>query len=265
MMLRDVQSEFDERNIPLRQVGVKDIRYPLQIIKKNGKTITTIATFNLYVNLPQHFRGTHMSRFIEVLNNFNKLLSWKDLKSFTRELKNKLDAKAAKVEIFFPFVIKKQAPISKMESYMSYDAHIYATMTEDDFSIATGIRVPVHTLCPCSKAISKHGAHNQRAYVNITIKSTKLVWLEELIAVAEKSATHDLYTLLKRVDEKHLTEFAYENPKFVEDVARDVAITLMEDPRIHWFTITVESMESIHNHQAYASVTWERGKGFWTM
>ncbi len=262
--LRDIQSEFDERNIPLRRVGIRDIKYPLKVMRKDGGTVDTIATFNLYVNLPHHFRGTHMSRFVEALEEFNEMLSWEDLKSFAMKLKDKLSAEASHIEIFFPFLIRKKAPASGKPSYMNYDAHIEAILRGKDFSILTGVKVPVHTLCPCSKAISKYGAHNQRAFVDITVKSTKIVWLEELIEIAEKGASHGLYALLKRIDEKHLTEHAYDNPKFVEDVARDVATILINDERIKWFSVEVESMESIHNHQAYASVIWERGNGFWT-
>ncbi len=261
--LKDIQGETDHRNIPLRKVGIKDIRYPLKVKKKDGSIVDTIATYSLFVNLPQHFRGTHMSRFIEILEEFNEILSWEDLKRFTQSLKEKLNAESSHIIITFPFLIRKTAPVSKKSSYMDYTAHIEAILRENNFSILTGIKAPVHTLCPCSKAISKYGAHNQRAWVDITVKSEKIVWLEELINIAEKGASHGLYSLLKRVDEKYLTEYAYDNPKFVEDVARDIAIILQNDDRIHWFRVEVESMESIHNHEAYASVEWERGRGFW--
>ena len=261
--LRDIQSESDKREIPLKRVGIKNIQYPLKVRRKDGGSVDTIATFNLTVNLPHHFRGTHMSRFIEVLEEFSEMLSWNDLKAFAMKLRDKLNAEASHIEILFPYLVRKKAPVSGKESYMNYDAHIEAVLERDTFAIYTGVKVPVHTLCPCSKAISKYGAHNQRAFVDITVKTTKLIWLEEIIETAEKSASHGLYALLKRVDEKHLTEYAYDHPKFVEDVARDAALLLKEDDRIEWFKVEVESMESIHNHQAYACVVWERGNGFW--
>ncbi len=249
--MRDVQSDKDFRGIPLRKVGVKGLRYPIKLKDRNNKFQNTIAIVNMYVDLPHYFRGTHMSRFVEVINRHQMKVDPKHMGILLEDLKQSLKAEVAHIEFHFPYFLKKLSPVSKMESYMSYDCS-FVVSKGLDIDFVTTVKVPVHSLCPCSKEISTKGAHNQRGFVTISIRNNKMVWLEELIDIAETSASMPLYSLLKREDEKFVTEKAYDNPKFVEDIVRDVAIKLNERSEILWYKIEVENMESIHNHNAYA-------------
>ncbi len=254
--MRDIQSDRDFRGIPLKKVGVKGLRYPIKLKDKNNKFQNTIAIVNMYVDLPHYFRGTHMSRFVEIINKHQMKIDPKHMGVLLTDLKKSLNAEVAHIEFYFPYFLKKFSPVSKLESYMSYDcSFIVSKAKEIDF--ITTVKVPVHSLCPCSKEISNYSAHNQRGFVTISIRNRKMIWLEELIEIAENSASMPLYSLLKREDEKYVTEHAYDNPKFVEDIVRDVALKLDTIPDIFWYRIEVENMESIHNHNAYACT--ERG------
>jgi GTP cyclohydrolase I len=249
--MRDVQNDRDYRGIPLKKVGVKGLRYPIKLKDRNSKFQNTVAIVNMYVDLPHYFRGTHMSRFVEIINRHRMKIDPKHMDVLLEDLKKSLSAEVSHIEFYFPYFLKKESPVSKMESYMSYDCSFLVSKS-DTLDFITSVKVPVHSLCPCSKEISDYGAHNQRGFVTISIRNNKMVWIEELIDLAEKSASMPLYSLLKREDEKYVTEHAYDNPKFVEDIVRDIAIHLDKRPEILWYRIEVENMESIHNHNAYA-------------
>jgi GTP cyclohydrolase IB len=251
---KDVQSLEDNRNITIDKVGVKNIRYPIIVDDRKNGTQNTVADLNICVELPHHHRGTHMSRFIEVLNQFHKESLIKNLEVFLQEIKRALNADAAYTTIRFPYFIKKSAPVSKIESLLSYNCFFEASL-KTNYELTIGVEVPVTSLCPCSKEISEYGAHNQRSLVMIKAKLDKFVWLEELIELIEQSASCEIYPLLKRVDEKYVTEKAYQNPVFVEDIVRELTLKLNKDDRISHFEIESENFESIHNHSAYASLT----------
>jgi GTP cyclohydrolase I len=255
-MLKDVQGQEDLRHIPLKHVGIKDLRWPIILKDPQNGVQHSVAVVSLAVNLPHEQRGTHMSRFVESLNSLGPI-SPHDLEQVLDLLKEHLSAKKAMIDLEFPYFIKKQAPVSGKCGYLDISCHYHAEK-EDRFQLDVGVDVPIHTLCPCSKEISKYGAHNQRAYARIVIRSLKTVWIEELVKIAEEAASSPIYSLLKRPDEKFVTEKAYENPRFVEDAAREIALRLNEDKRIQWYRVSVESQESIHNHNAFACV--EKGE-----
>ena len=249
----DVQNSRDNRNIPIDRVGIKGIRYPIVVQDRMKEKQPTIADVNLYVNLPHHHRGTHMSRLVEVLNEFKGVVSYKNLGKILLSMKERLNAEKSHIEFSFPYFLTKKSPISRQKSLMSYDC-VIAGVYDNHFSVTTSVKVPVHTLCPCSKEISKYSAHNQRGYVTITVGMIKFVWIEDLIEIAEESASSPLYSLLKREDEKYITEYAYENPRFVEDVVREVGEKLDKISGIRFYSVEAENMESIHNHSAYAMI-----------
>ncbi len=254
-MLKDVQAQKDERNIPLKHVGIKNLRWPIVLADREKGTQPTVATVSLAVDLPREQRGTHMSRFVECLKQVGPIRPF-ELEQVLDGLKEKLEAQKATLWFDCPYFITKKAPVSGIESYLDVDCHFKAEKGET-FSLEVGVDVPIHTLCPCSKGISKYGAHNQRAWAKMRIRSTQPVWIEELVTMAEKGASTPLYSLLKRPDEKCVTEMAYENPRFVEDAVREIALQLEKDTRIDWYEVTVESEESIHNHNAFATVEKE--------
>jgi GTP cyclohydrolase I len=252
---KDVQSLPDHRRIEIQKVGVKNIKYPVIVKDKKNKIQHTIATFNMYVDLPHHFKGTHMSRFIEILNEYRNGIHIKNIPKLLAKIKAKLSAESAHVEIEFPYFIDKRAPVSKAKSLMQYTCRfIGSTNNEEGEELLVGIEVPVTTLCPCSKEISEKGAHNQRSKVSVLLRFEKFFWIEDVIRLVEDSASSQVFSLLKRRDEKFLTEQAYENPMFVEDVVRSVAEKLASRPNFTWFSVESENMESIHNHNAYAMV-----------
>jgi len=255
--MKDVQNERDYRNIPIDKVGIKNLRVPIVVRDQKSKTQSTIADVNMYVNLPHHYRGTHMSRFGEILHRYIQDLSIENLRAMLEEMKTKFECEEAHIEIRFPYFISKEAPVSHVPSYMEYQCSIRAKLS-DALCIQMGVEVPVHSLCPCSKEISAYGAHNQRGVVRIEAKTTAFVWFEELITIAEKNASAPLFSILKRSDEKYITEKAYMNAKFVEDTARDIALALDRDSRIVWYQVEVENYESIHNHNAYALITRDK-------
>ncbi len=257
--MRDVQSERDYRNIPLERVGVEGLKYPIKVMDRTHGTQPTVGTVSLAVDLPEEFRGTHMSRFLEVLHFYKDYISLNNLEEILDELRNRLNASSAHIEIEFPYFLKKKAPVTGAESYMDYRCKFIATKNRE-FDFILEVNVPIQTLCPCSKEISDYGAHNQRAEVTIQIRMKKLVWIEELVEIAEESASSPLYALLKREDEKYVTEHAYDNPKFVEDVVRDVAMKLEANERIIWYYIMVKSFESIHHHNAYACLRRDKSQ-----
>jgi len=250
--LKDVQSERDERKVPLKKVGIKNLEWPLKVLDKARGHQYTVARISLSVDLRHDVRGTHMSRFVEVVNGL-KILSPSAIEEILSEVKEKLHAEKSYLKMHFPYFLWKESPVSRISSPLKIQALIKAESgLEND--ITMGVKVPVQTLCPCSREISEYGAHNQRAEVEILVRSKKMIWFEDLAAIAEKSASCPIYTLLKRPDEKFVTETAYGNAKFVEDVTRDAALELERDERIEWYRVQVTSFESIHNHDAFAYV-----------
>ena len=257
--MRDVQKELDQRNIQIDRVGVKGVSYPIILMDKDNKTQNTIASVSMSVMLPREYRGTHMSRFIEALEEFHGRVSPTNLESFTKRLCEKLHASESSVSFEFPYYFRKNAPVSGIESFSKCDVNLQASYEEGkNFDMIIGLKLNVQTLCPCSKEISCNGAHNQRALVSLNVRCNKLVWFEELITVIESSASAPLFTLLKREDEKFVTELAYANPRFVEDVIREIALNLDNEERITWYSANVTSYESIHNHDAFAEITRDK-------
>ena len=254
MSLKDIHNQQDHRNIEIDKVGVKSIRYPIVVLDKQNTVQHTVATINMYVSLPHLFKGTHMSRFIEILNRYRYGISTKNIAEILVQMKQRLKSESAHIEINFPFFIEKEAPVTRAKSLMEYTCTIIGSHREK-LDLVVGIAVPVTTLCPCSREISNYGAHNQRSIVRVSVRFRKFFWIEDLIALVERAAVNEIYPLLKRPDEKFITERAYENPMFAEDVVRAVAEQLDQDPNILWYTIEAENHESIHNHSAYAMVT----------
>ncbi|KQU71107.1 MULTISPECIES: GTP cyclohydrolase FolE2 [unclassified Rhizobacter] len=249
----DTQSERDERHLAIQRVGVKDVRYPLQL--KFGKTVQpTIGQWELDVALPAEQKGTHMSRFVAWLDALGEPLDADGLKLRFAEMLEKLHATHGRVEVKFPFFIRKRAPVSGVESLLDYQGSWVAEMRDGKPVVWSQVLVPVKSLCPCSKEISDYGAHNQRSHVTIRAELLQDVPWGELVRFAENAASSEIWPMLKRADEKWVTEHAYENPKFVEDLVRDVALGLNADPRIGRYTVDVENFESIHNHSAFARI-----------
>jgi len=253
----DVQNMRDDRRIPIKKVGVKGLRYPITVLDKANAVQHTTALVNLYADLPHEFKGTHMSRFIEVFNEHRKDLSMPRFLCMLDEVRLALDAQTAYSDLHFTYFIEKTAPVSGQKSIMSYECSYEGKVSASEREFTVTVQVPVQTVCPCSKAISKYGAHNQRGVVKACVKLGPFFWIEDLVGVVEKAASSDVYTLLKRDDEKYVTEKAFENPRFVEDVVREVhagILTLGDFPR---FQVEAENFESIHNHSAYALVEYE--------
>ena len=255
----DVQNMADTRHLAINRVGIKSIRHPVQVKDKNvGGVQHTIATFNMYVHLPHNFKGTHMSRFVEILNQHGREISVESFESILREMVQKLEAQSGYIEMSFPYFINKTAPVSGVQSLLDYDVTFIGEIDNGQYHFTMKVLVPVTSLCPCSKKISERGAHNQRSHVTITMRTNSPVWIEEVVRYVEEQASCELYGLLKRPDEKFVTERAYDNPKFVEDLVRDVAASLNADDRIDAYVVESENFESIHNHSAYALI--ERDK-----
>jgi GTP cyclohydrolase I len=252
--LHDKQSERDTRELRIDKVGVRGLRFPIQVRDKARSVQNTIATIGMFVDLPKEFKGTHMSRFVEVLNAHGNVVHVENIAEILRELQKKLNAATSHLEIEFPYFMSKKSPVSRRESLMDYTARFDAAACGAEIDFVLTVKANVTTLCPCSKAIAKYGAHNQRGEVTVAIRSRKIVWIEDLIATIEASASSELYALLKRQDEKAVTERAYENPVFVEDLVRNVALRLNADARVSWYKVEAENFESIHNHNAYACI-----------
>jgi GTP cyclohydrolase I len=280
--LVDVQNQTDTREIPLQKVGVKGLRYPVQVLDKADKVQNTTAEVSLFVNLPDQFKGTHMSRFIEIFHKHHKNLSMKHFLAMLEEIRENLDAARAFGEMSFPLFLEKAAPVSGQKGMMVYDCTYEGSVSAGDMSntgetrvareFFVSVAVPVTTVCPCSRAISNRGAHNQRGIVTVKIQckahhqSASFFWIEDIIEIVEKSASSALYSLLKREDEKYVTEYAYDNPRFVEDLVREVYLGIIEfgvsrKEDFPWFSIEAENFESIHNHSAFACAEYRSQKG----
>lgn len=252
--LKDTQNERDDRRLPIDRVGIKNLRHPLRIRDRDQTAQHTVATVSLAVDLPHQFKGTHMSRFVEVLNAHGRELTVADIAALPRELQKRLHAEKAHAVFRFPWFRTKKAPVTGAEGLLDYGVVFEVDSTGEQLDFVVTVEVPVTTLCPCSKAISRHGAHNQRGLVTLSVRFREPVWIEELIEIVETSASCELYSLLKRPDEKHVTEAAYENPVFVEDLVRNVALKARAHPQIRWFRVEAENFESIHNHNAWALI-----------
>ncbi len=252
--LHDKQNERDFRELRIDKVGVRGLRFPIRVRDKARAFQNTIATVGMFVDLPHHFKGTHMSRFIEVLNAHGNVIHVENINDILQAMQKKLNAATAHLEIEFPYFMSKKSPVSRQESLMDYTARFDAAACHEETDFLLTVKANVTTLCPCSKAIAKYGAHNQRGEVTVRIRMRKIVWIEDLIGIIESSASSELYALLKRQDEKAVTERAYENPVFVEDLVRNVALRLNADARVSWYKVEAENFESIHNHNAYACI-----------
>lgn len=252
--LEDKQSEPDHRKLRIDKVGVRGLRFPIQLRDKAHSVQNTIATIGMYVDLPKEFKGTHMSRFLEVLNAHGNLIHVENIPDILRAMQHKLKAETAHIELEFPYFLEKRAPASGLVGLMDYTARFTATACGNEMDFVLTVIANVTTVCPCSKAISRHGAHNQRSTVTLQIRSTKSVWIEDAISIIEDSASGELFSLLKREDEKFVTERAYENPVFVEDLVRNIALRLNAHPDVTWYKVEAENFESIHNHNAYACI-----------
>ena len=252
--MHDKQSEPDHRELRIDKVGVRDMRFPIQVRDKARTVQNTVATIGMFVDLPKEFKGTHMSRFLEVLNAHGDIMHVQNIPDILHAMQAKFQAATSHLEMEFPYFMLKKAPVSKLESVMDYVARFEATASNKDIDFVLTVKAMVTTLCPCSKAIAAYGAHNQRGEVTVQIRFTKPVWIEDLIGLIESSASSELYGLLKRQDEKAVTERAYENPVFVEDLVRNVALKLNAHPDVTWYKVEAENHESIHNHNAYACI-----------
>ncbi len=254
LAIADVQSTPDTRRLAIDRVGIKSIRHPAMIKERSGGVQHTVAHFNMYVGLPHHFKGTHMSRFVEILNAHEREISPDTFRLMLREMVKKLEAESGHIEMSFPYFVAKKAPVSGVASLMDYEVTFVGEIVDGKEVFTLKVLVPVTSLCPCSKKISERGAHNQRSHVTIAARINTFVWIEELIDLAENEASCQLYGLLKRPDEKFVTENAYDNPKFVEDMVRDIAAKLNADKRVTGYVVESENFESIHNHSAYAMI-----------
>ncbi len=256
----DIQNSPDERAVPLQKVGVKNVRYPVQVLDKNNKLQNTTATVNLFVNLPHNFKGTHMSRFIEVFHKYHKDISMNSFLEMLSQIRTKLSAERAFGRISFPYFIEKNSPVTSSCGFMQYNCTYEGensfTDGKEQSKFFVGIEVPVATLCPCSKAISEYGAHNQRGTVKVKLLYSQFFWIEDVIQMIESCASTPLYSVLKRQDEKFVTEHAYENPRFVEDMVREVYLGLKK-MNFKWFKVECTNYESIHFHDAYACAEYD--------
>ena len=258
----DVQGAEDRRQLAINKVGIKSIRHPVRVGDRHNDIQHTVATFNMYVGLPHNFKGTHMSRFVEILNSYDREISVENFEPMLREMVRRLEAQTGHIEMSFPYFMNKTAPVSGVQSLMDYEVRFIGEIAASgEFSFTMQVLIPVTSLCPCSKKISAYGAHNQRSHVTVTATTNSDLWIEELIELVEAEASCELYGLLKRPDEKFVTERAYDNPKFVEDMVRDVAGRLNAEARIDAYVVESENFESIHNHSAYALIEHDKRLG----
>ncbi|MDG4561638.1 MAG: GTP cyclohydrolase FolE2 [Candidatus Competibacter sp.] len=254
----DVQNSADTRRLAINKVGIKDIRHPVRVRDRSGGEQHTIATFNMYVNLPHNFKGTHMSRFVEILNVPGREISVDSFRDMLTEMTERLEAESGHIEMTFMYFVTKAAPVSAVRSLMDYEVTFIGEIRDSRPTMNVKVVVPVTSLCPCSKKISKYGAHNQRSHVTVNVRVQDFIWIEDIIDLVEKEASCELYGLLKRPDEKYVTERAYDNPKFVEDMVRDIAAKLNQDDRVAAYAVESENFESIHNHSAYAMIEHDK-------
>ena len=254
--MKDVQSQPDYRNIPIDKVGIKNLRYPITVRDRRDGFQHTIAAINMYVDLPHDNKGTHMSRFVELLHLLRPEVSLKKFSAILENMKSHLNAASAHLEMTFPYFIEKKAPVSLSPGLMDYTCSIIGTSDPSGkIDLISEVVVPISSVCPCSMEISDLGAHNQRGEVRLSTRFKKFIWMEDMIELVERAASCDVFSVLKRTDEKYVTEKAFANPKFVEDIVRDVAKQLKDDDNITWFSVSAENFESIHNHSAFASIT----------
>ncbi|MFP4475197.1 MAG: GTP cyclohydrolase FolE2 [Desulfatibacillaceae bacterium] len=252
----DVQNQRDNRNIPIHKVGIKNLRYPITVRDRKKRFQQTVADINMYVDLPHKYKGTHMSRFVEMLHALKPEVSIRGFATLLDQMKQHLNAASAHIEMTFPYFIEKRAPVSDAPGLLDYTCRMLGSSNPgNEVDLVLQVHVPITSVCPCSKEISDHGAHNQRGEVRLAARFHKFIWIEDMIELVESCASCDVYSVLKRVDEKYVTEKAYSSPKFVEDIVRDVAGRLMDNHDIKWFEVSAENFESIHNHSAYAYIT----------
>lgn len=254
----DIQGIEDTRKLAINRVGIKDIRHPVIVKDRSNGVQHTIATFDMYVFLPHQFKGTHMSRFVKILHDHEKEITVSSFNVMLAEMAELLEAKSGNIEMRFPYFVNKKAPVSGVESLLDYNVTFIGEIDASTTSTRLKVQIPVTSLCPCSKSISDYGAHNQRSHVTVNAKTRGFLWIEEIIDIVEKQASCELYGLLKRPDEKFVTERAYDNPKFVEDMVRDVAGEFNKDDRIRQYILESENFESIHNHSAYAMIEYDK-------
>ena len=252
--LYDKQSERDHRELRIDKVGVRGLRFPIQVRDKARSVQNTVATIGMFVDLPKEFKGTHMSRFVEALNAHGSVIHVENIMDILRSLQKRLNSATSHLEIEFPYFMSKKSPVSRKRSLMDYLARFDAAACGDEIDFVLTVKAHVTTLCPCSKAIARYSAHNQRGLVTVALRFSKPVWIEDVVTMVESSASSELYALLKRQDEKFVTERAYENPVFVEDLVRNVALKLNAHPQVTWYKVEAENFESIHNHNAYACI-----------
>jgi GTP cyclohydrolase I len=252
--LPDTQNLQDPRNLAIDKVGVKNLKYPIAVKDKENYIQHTIATISMTVDLPKEFKGTHMSRFVEVLQCKDREIHVDSVDKILADMQKRLNANASHIELEFPYFRSKKAPVTQKESLIDYNVRFHAARNNEQKDFVMTVVVPVTTLCPCSKSIAEYGAHNQRGEVTVSVRFNDTVWIEDLVSLVEESASSELYSLLKREDEKFVTERAYENPVFVEDLVRNVVLKLKEMPHITWYSVEAENFESIHNHNAYALI-----------
>ena len=254
--MKDIQNQRDYRNIPIDKVGIKNLRYPIKVLDRKNGFQHTVASINMYVDLPHKYKGTHMSRFVEMLHLLREEVSLKKISVVLGQMKEHLNAASSEIEVSFPYFIEKTAPVSRVSGILDYTCRFIGSSDADDkIDLISEVIVPISSVCPCSKEISEVGAHNQRGEVRLKTRFKKFIWLEDMITVVENAASCEVYSVLKRVDEKCVTERGFSNPKFVEDIVRDVADVLKKDSNITWFSVSAENFESIHNHSAYAHIT----------
>jgi len=256
--MKDTQNQRDYRNIPIDKVGIKNLRYPITVLDRRNGYQHTVASINMYVDLPHKYKGTHMSRFVELLHLFRPEVSLKRISVVLEKMKKHLNAASAVIEVTFPYFIEKKAPVSQSPGLLDYTCRIIGSSHPDGkVDLISEVIVPISSVCPCSKEISEIGAHNQRGEVRLSTRFKKFIWMEDMIELVEACASCEVYSVLKRVDEKCVTERGFSNPKFVEDIVRDIAKKIKEDSNITWFSVSAENFESIHNHSAYAHITSE--------
>jgi len=255
-IMKDVQNEPDFRNMAINKVGIKNLSYPITVLDRNKGEQHTVASINMYVDLPHDYKGTHMSRFVEMLHLFRPKVALKTFADILGQMKSHLNAASAHIEITFPYFIQKNAPVTQSPGLMNYTCRLNGSIDSNSrVDLVSEVIVPISSVCPCSKEISNGGAHNQRGMVHLKTRFKKFIWIEDMIELVERAASCDVYSVLKRSDEKYITEKGYDNPKFVEDIVRDIALELKADKNITWFSVEVENFESIHNHSAYAHIT----------
>lgn len=256
--MEDVQGSLDTREIPINRVGIKDISHPITVQNRDGSQSASIATFSMSVSLPHDQKGTHMSRFIQMLNETETVISAKNFHKMLHDMLQRLEADAGYIELQFPYFVEKTAPVSKVKSLMDYQINLSGQIENGHLASTLEITVPVKSLCPCSKKISEYGAHNQRSHLTVGVNCSSKLWLNELIQSVEAQASAELFAILKRPDEKFITEQAYNNPKFVEDVVRDVANEFDKNDNISRYYVHAENFESIHNHSAFAVIEHDK-------